>query len=54
LRAEPLIIGAKNLLPKVKGVGFHAPKHRPLISVCANDNCSRDSIAIAAGPSLNA
>ncbi len=41
LRAEPLIIGAKNLLPKVKGVGVHAPKHRPLISVCANDNRSR-------------
>ena len=27
LRAEPLIIGAENLLSKVKGVGFHAHKH---------------------------
>jgi hypothetical protein len=40
-RAEPLLRGAKNLLPKVKGVGFHAPRHRPLIAVCANDNRSR-------------
>jgi imidazolonepropionase-like amidohydrolase len=28
LRAEPLIIGAENLLPKVKRVGFHAHKHK--------------------------
>jgi hypothetical protein len=27
LRAEPLIIGAENLLSQVKGVGFHAHKH---------------------------
>jgi hypothetical protein len=46
LRAEPLIIGAKNLLPKVKGVGFHAPKYRPLISVCANDHRSKRSIPV--------
>jgi hypothetical protein len=28
LRAEPLIIGAENLLSQVKGVGFHAYKHK--------------------------
>jgi hypothetical protein len=28
LRAEPLIIGAEDLLPKVKRVGFHTYKHR--------------------------
>lgn len=28
LRAEPLIISAKNLLSKVKGIGFHAHKRR--------------------------
>jgi hypothetical protein len=28
LRAEPLIIGAENLLSKVKRVGFHVHKHK--------------------------
>jgi hypothetical protein len=28
LRAESRIIGTKNLLSKVKGVGFHAHKHK--------------------------
>jgi hypothetical protein len=28
LRAEPLIIGAQNLLSKVKRVGVHAHKHK--------------------------
>jgi hypothetical protein len=28
LRAEPLIIGAENLLSQVKGVGFHTHKHK--------------------------
>jgi hypothetical protein len=41
LRPEPLIIGAKNLLPKVKGVSFQAPTHRPLIFVCAKENRSK-------------
>jgi hypothetical protein len=28
LRAEPLIIGAENLLSKVKRVGVHTHKHK--------------------------
>jgi hypothetical protein len=28
LRAEPLIIGAENLLSQVKRVGFHTHKHK--------------------------